>query len=246
VTETSELVLVLLMLDALVIAVVVGSYAGYLKFKSLFRGFKGLKTKRDIDRALRWVGIDKYVYELSERRAAARRRHANVALFGGGLRNQNRSSGISFWFPYLRRKGVAGVLARRRLERRVRTLLAKCPKRELEKIAFSLMYWRNRNCPDDELYIARPPHHISLRPRPQNFDERKVKDRRIVAATLTAKDRSELLHETAEHLRDFSSRSLQWVADCMENGWVEQMSATRSRTMRFTMQSERSRPNVPA
>lgn len=244
--ETSELVFVLLMLDALVIAVVVGTYAGYLKFKSLFRGFSGLKTKRDIDRALRWMGIDAYVYELSERRAAAGRRNSTVALFGGGIRRQNRSSGISFWLPYFRRKGVVGVLARRRLERRVQTLLAKCPKRELEKIAFSLMYWRNRDCPDDELYIARPPHHISLRPRPQNFDERKLKDRRIVAATLTANDRSELLHNTTEQLRDFSSRSLQWVADCIENGWVEQMSATRSRTIRFTMQTERSRPNVPA
>ncbi|MBI5572222.1 MAG: hypothetical protein HY914_19930 [Desulfomonile tiedjei] len=244
--ESSDLVLDLLMLDALVIAVVVGCYAGYLKVRSLFRGFRGLKTRRDMDRAIRWLGIDSYVHELSERRAAAMRRHSNVTLMRGGSEPQNRSSVISFWIPYLRRKGVAGALARRRLESRVRSLLARCPRRELDKIAFSLTCWRNRDCPDDELYIARPPHHISLLPRPHHFDEKKLKDRRIVAATLKAKDRKELAEDIAACLRGFSSRSLQWIADCIENGWVEQMSATRSRTIRFTMQSERSRPNVPA
>ena len=243
--ESSDLVLDLLLLDAVVVAAVVGVYAGYLKVRSLFRGLRGLKTKRDIDRALRWLGIHAFVYKLLNRKSAWKRSQYNGSALGNARGSLCNSSFMSFWIPYFRRRGLWGVIARRGLERRVRLLLTGRSRHELEKIAFSLIYWRHRDCPDDELFIARPPHHISLRRQPPHLDQRKLEQRRLVAATLAGKPRNYLVQVILDRLRDFSSRSVQWLLDCIENGWVEQMGATRSRTIRFTRDSEKALSGVP-
>jgi hypothetical protein len=222
VMDESEALLDLLMVDMIALLVVVGVYLIQAKVRSLFRGFKALQTEHYMRSTL---GMPKVADMI--RRRSGRSSHAHGAR-----------SPIRFWMRYSSRKGLAKALYRFNLERRFFRMLRSLPKDELDKVAFSLMFWRRNDCPNHELYIARPPHHIALQDTESLANERAAEERKQRMLALKTKSEKQVLEWIRYDVRRRSSSSVQWLYDSLNRGWVGDIGATKSRAIRLTEENE--------
>jgi hypothetical protein len=211
----------LLLVDIIAVSSVVCTYLIYVKLRSFFRGFKRLQSEHFIRSRLKSPGLANLLYGKSGR--------------GSGSLESGNEAG--FWVRYFFRKGLGKTLKRYSLQQRILRNLKKRPKHELEKIAFSIIFWSRHDCPNRDLYIARPPHHISLRDDHEFHDPRAAEERLLRMLALKAKSQTELLDLIMHGLSRRGSRSLQWVCDSLEAGWVEEMGITQSRIIKLNQEN---------
>ncbi len=130
--DEGEALLDLVVLDLIAVVAVVGLYLLQAKVRSLFRGFKGLQTEYYVRSTLGMPRVADYLHGRS----------------GRPLGSRSPSPSLTFWLKYWSRKGFAKALHRFTLERRLCKALKTKPKSELDNIAFSLMFWRRKDCPN--------------------------------------------------------------------------------------------------
>lgn len=222
----SEALLDLMLLDLVAVFAVVGIYLLLAKVRSLFSGFQGLQTEHYLRSRLRMRNVANLVRQRTERHSPTR----------------SSRSPLLFWFRYLSRKGFSKALYRFNLERRLFSMLRSTPKAELDDIAFSLMFWRRKDCPNEELYIARPPHHMALHDADSVGNARAAEERKQRLIGIRAKSKAQVLEWITSDVRRRSSSSVQWLYDSLNQGWVGDVGTTRSRAIRLTEENEVSRP----
>jgi hypothetical protein len=220
--DESDALMDLVLVDTIAMLAVVAIYVIQAKVRSLFHGFKGLRTEHYLRSRLGMPAVADMVRRRSSR----------------PLRKGDARSPLAFWLRYWTRKGLPKAVHRFTLERRLRKMLHAMTKTELDDIAYSLMFWRRRDCPNEELYIARPPHHITLEDN-QPFAEIGSRDeRRQRMLALKSKSSKEVISWIRGDIRRHSSISLQWLYDSLNKGWVGDVGATRSKAIRLTEENE--------
>ncbi len=212
----------LVLLDLIAVVAVVGLYLIQAKIRSLFRGFKGLQTEYYVHSTLGMPRLAKYVSGRS----------------GRPLGSRTSSPALTFWLKYGSRKGFAKALYRFTLERRLSKALKTKSKSELDNIALSLMFWRRKDCPHEALYIARPPHHITLRDEELEPDARAADERKQRILAMKSKSDKQVMTWIRNDIRQRSSSSLQWLYDSLDKGWVGEIGTTKSKAIRLTEENQ--------
>jgi hypothetical protein len=220
--DEGEALLDLVLLDLIAVVAVVGLYLLQAKVRSFFKGFKGLQTEYYLRSTLGMPLLANCVRGRSGRPV--------------GSRASNPS--LIFWLKYWSRKGFAKALHRFTLERRLYKALKTRPKSELDDVAFSLMFWRRRDCPNEALYIARPPHHMTLHEEELESDERAAEERRQRILALKAKSDKQVMSWIQHDIRRRSSSSVQWLYDSLDRGWVGEIGTTKSKAIRLTEENQ--------
>jgi hypothetical protein len=220
--DESEALMDLVLVDTIAMVSVVAVYLILAKVRSLFHGFKGLQTEHYLRSKLGMPGVADLV----------RRRSARPSGKG------DARSPLAFWLKYLGRKGLPKTLHRFTLERRLCKRLHAMTKTELDDIAYSLMFWGRRDCPNEELYIARPPHRIAFDHKQSIAELGSREERRQRMLALRAKSAKQVIAWIKDDIRRRSSISLQWLYDSLNKGWVGNVGATRSKAIRLTEENE--------
>jgi len=220
--DEAEALLDLMLLDLIAVVAVVGIYLMQAKIRSLFRGFKGLQTEYYVRSTLGMPRLANCMRSRSRR----------------PLGSSASSPFFTFWLQYWSRKGLAKALHRFTLERRLNKALKNRTKAELDSIAFSLMFWRRQDCPDHELYIARPPHHMLLHHEDLAGDERAADERKQRILALKSKSEKHVMSWIKNDIRRRSSTSLQWLYDSLDRNWVGEVGTTKSKAIRLTEENQ--------